>query len=95
MVSHPNSQGWVFTTSAMTEVQPELSRSSQKANKFLVFTVSSLKPNFTQFKLPKILKEMIKHVKVNDVDGFVVCIILIYSHNGQPIYIGQVTLIRV
>ena len=33
--------------------------------------------------------------KVNDVDGFVVCIILIYSHNGQPIYIGQVTLIRV
>ena len=64
MVSHPNSQGWVFTTSAMTEVQPELSRSSQKANKFLVFTVSSLKPNFTQFKLPKILKEMIKHVFV-------------------------------
>ena len=47
MVSHPNSQGWVFTTSAMTEVQPELSRSSQKANKFLVFTVSSLKPNLT------------------------------------------------
>ena len=33
--------------------------------------------------------------KVNDVDGFIVCIILIYSHNGQPIYIGQVTLIRV
>ena len=34
-------------------------------------------------------------IKVNDVDGFVVCLILIYSHNGQPIYIGQVTLIRV
>ena len=44
-----------------------------------------------------ILFRIVKKIKykVNDVDGFVVCIILIYSHNGQPIYISQVTLIRV
>ena len=31
--------------------------------------------------------------KVNDIDGFVVCIILIYSHNGQPIYISSIELL--
>ena len=39
--------------------------------------------------------EFMLYIKVNDVDGLLVCIILIYSHNGQPIYIIQVTLIRV